>query len=73
MAKTVPSLGTWRLKGQSLGRRSPLVRKWFREYGIDPSEVRVRENEDRISKRDVEKHITTLVESLCTSFDKVGR
>jgi hypothetical protein len=38
-----------------LRRTSPLVRKWLREYEIDPSHVASNSENDRLSKDDVQQ------------------
>lgn len=38
-------------------RQSPLVRKWLREYQIDAAAVTHFSNDERLTKRDVEKLI----------------
>lgn len=45
------------------GRRSPLVRKWLRKYGINASDVMKQETAGRLTKQDVEAYMARLGEA----------
>ena len=44
-------------------RRSPLVRKWLRKYGINASDVTKQETAGRLTKQDVEAYMARLGEA----------
>ncbi|SFS13946.1 hypothetical protein SAMN05421771_2429 [Granulicella pectinivorans] len=44
-------------------RRSPLVRKWLRKYGLNASDVMKQETAGRLTKQDVEAYMAQLGEA----------